>query len=61
MKEEKKTSENRQRKREVEEADKVEVAPEMAVGSLRCFRVALIRPTQGLPRPENPENTVVVL
>ena len=29
--------------------DRVEVAPEMTVGSLRRFRATLIRPTQGLP------------
>ena len=44
-----KASENRQRKKEAQEADKVEVAPGVTVGSLRCFRAALIGPTQGLP------------
>ena len=39
----------RQKKREAEEADKVEVAPGVTVASLRRFRTALIGPTQGLP------------
>ena len=47
VREEEKATENRQRKRE---PDKVEVAPGMAVASLRCFRAALIAPTQGLPK-----------
>ena len=38
------------RKREAEGADKIEVAPGVAVGSLRCFRAALIGPTQGVPK-----------
>ena len=38
----------RQKKREAEEADKVEVAPGVTVASLRRFRTALIGPTQGL-------------
>ena len=50
VKEEEKASEHRQRKRETEEADKVEVAPGVTVASLRRFRVALIRPIQGLPK-----------
>ena len=49
VKEEEKASEHRQRKRETEEADKVEVAPGIAVASLRRFRATLIGPTQGLP------------
>ena len=49
VKEEGKASEHRQRKREAEEADKVEVAPGVTVASLRRFRAALIGPTQGLP------------
>ena len=41
----------RERKREeAEEADKFEVAPRVAVASLRRFRAALIGPTQGLPK-----------
>ena len=40
----------RQKKREAEEADKVEVAPGVTVASLRRFRTALIGPTQGLPK-----------
>ena len=39
-----------QKKREAEEADKVEVAPGVTVASLRRFRAALIGPTQGLPK-----------
>ena len=46
--EEEKASENRQRKREMEEADKVEVAPRVTVVSLRRFRAELIGRTQGL-------------
>ena len=42
--------ETRQRKREAEEAHKVEVAPEVTVGSLRRFRAALIGSTQRLPK-----------
>ena len=45
-KEEERASEHRQRKREAEEADKVEVI----VASLRCFRAALIGSTQGLSK-----------
>ena len=40
VREDKKASENRQRKREAEEADKVEVAPGVTVASLRRFREA---------------------
>ena len=44
-------SNQRQKKREAEEADKVEVAPGVTVASLRrCFRTALNGPTQGLPK-----------
>ena len=43
---EEKASENRQRKREAKKTDKLEVAPGMTVESLRCFRAALIGPTQ---------------
>ena len=43
-------SNQRQKKREAEEADKVEVAPGVTVASLRRFRTALIWPTQGLPK-----------
>ena len=50
MKEEEKASEHRQRKREAEEADNVEVAPGVTVASLRRFRAALIGLTQGLPK-----------
>ena len=46
--EEENASEHRQRKREAEEADKVEVARGVTVGSLRHFRAALIGPTRGL-------------
>ena len=38
------------RKGEVEEADKIEVAPAVTVGSLRRFRAALIEPSQGLSK-----------
>ena len=38
------------KKRDAEEADKVEVAPGVTVASLRRFRTALIGPTQGLPK-----------
>ena len=48
--EEENASENRQRKKEAEEADKVEVASGVNVGSLRWFRAAFIRQTQVLPR-----------
>ena len=48
--EKEKASENRQRKREAEEANKVEVASGVTVESLRRYRAALIRPTQGLPK-----------
>ena len=50
VKEEENASEHWQRKREAEEADKVEVAPGVTVASLRRFRAALITPTQGLPK-----------
>ena len=43
--EEEKASKHRQRNREVEEADKIEVAPGVTVASLRRFRAALIGPT----------------
>ena len=45
VKEEEKASEHRLRKREPNEADKVEVAPGVTVASLRRFRAALIGPT----------------
>ena len=45
-----KASENRQRKRYAKEADKVEVVPEVNVGSLRRFRATSIEPMQGLPK-----------
>ena len=38
------------RGREVEEANKVEVAPRLTVASLRRFRAALIEPTLGFPK-----------
>ena len=50
VKEEKKAPEHRQRKREAEEADKVEVAPGVTVASLRRFRATLSELTQGLPK-----------
>ena len=48
VKEEENASSHRQKMREAEEADKVEVAPGVTVASLRRFRAALIGPTQGL-------------
>ena len=48
VKEEENASNQRQKKREEAEADKVEVAPRVTVANLRRFRAALIRPTQGL-------------
>ena len=50
VREEEKASEIRQRKREAEQADKVEVAPGVTVASLRRCRATLIGPTQGLPK-----------
>ena len=47
VKEEENASNQRQNKREAEEADKVEVAPGVTA-SLRRFRAALIGPAQGL-------------
>ena len=51
VREEENASNQGQKKREAEEADKVEVAPGVTVASLlRRFRTALIGPTQGLPK-----------
>ena len=50
VKEEERASEHRQREREAEEVDKVEVEPGVAMISLRRFRATLIGPTQGLPK-----------
>ena len=50
MKEEKNASKHRQRKREAEAADKVDVAPGVTVANLRRFRAVLNGPTQGLPK-----------
>ena len=50
VREEENTSNQRQKKREAEEADKVEVAPGVTVANLRRFRTALNGPTQGLPK-----------
>ena len=50
VKEEENESNQRQKKREAEEADNVEVAPGVTVASLRRFRAALIGPTQGLSK-----------
>ena len=50
MREEENASNQRQKKREAKEADKVEVAPGVTVASLRRFRSSLIGPTQGLPK-----------
>ena len=49
VRKEKKASENRHRKREEEEADKVEAAPGVTIASLGRFRAASIGLTQGLP------------
>ena len=48
--EEENASNQRQKKREAEEADKVEVTPRVTVASLKRFPTALIGPTQGLPK-----------
>ena len=50
VKEEENLSKQRPKKKEAEEADKVEVAPGMTVARLRGFRAALIGRTQGLPK-----------
>ena len=50
VKEEENASNQRQKKREAEEADKVEVAPGVIVASLGRFRAALIGPTKGLTK-----------
>ena len=50
VREEENASNQRQKKRDAEEADKVEVTPGVTVASLRRFRTALIGPTQGLPK-----------
>ena len=50
VRKEEKAAETRQRKREVEEASKVEFAPGVTAASLRHSRVALIGPTKGLPK-----------
>ena len=44
------TPNQRQKKREAEETDKVEVTPGVTVANLRRFRTALIGPTQRLPK-----------
>ena len=50
VKEEENASNQRQKEREAEKVDKLEVAPGVTVASLRRFRAALIGPTQGLPK-----------
>ena len=50
VKEVENASKQRQKKREAQEANKVEVAPGVTIASLRRFRTALIGPTQGLPK-----------
>ena len=50
VKEEENASDQRQKKREAEEADKVEVAPGVTVASSTRFPAALIGPTQGLTK-----------
>ena len=49
-KNEEKAPENRHRKREAEETDKVKVVPRVTVASLRFLRVAIVGPTQGLSK-----------
>ena len=49
VREEENASNQRQKKREAEEADKAEVAPGVTVASLRRFRTALIGPTPRTP------------
>ena len=49
VRKEEKASENRQRKREAEQTDKVEVVLGMTVASLRCLKASLIGPTLELP------------
>ena len=58
MREEENASENRQRKREPEDADKVEAAPGVTVASLGRFRAALTGPTQ--PRTPRPASVVPI-
>ena len=53
VREEENASNQRQKKREAEEADKVEVEPGVTVASLRRFRTALIR-----PKPKDPLSDV---
>ena len=48
VREEENASNQRQKKKEAEGADKVEVAPGVTLASLKRFRTALIGPTQGL-------------
>ena len=50
VREEEKASENRERKKEAEKADKVKVAPGVTAGNLRRSRAVLIGPTQGIPK-----------
>ena len=48
VKEEENAPDQRQKKREAEEADKVEVAPGVTVASLRRFRAALVETKDSL-------------
>ena len=50
VREEENASNQRQKKREAEETDKVEVAPGVTLASLRHFQTALSGPTHGLPK-----------
>ena len=50
VREEEKAADSRQRKREAEEASKVEFVHGVLIASLRRFRAAVIGPTQGLPK-----------
>ena len=47
-------AQNRQRKREVEEADRVVIAPRATAGKLRRFRAALVGSLQDFPKRRRP-------
>ena len=50
VKEEEKASQHRQKQREAEETEKVDVAPGVTVAGLRRFRAVLVGPIQRLPK-----------
>ena len=68
VRDEKKASETRQRKREAEEVDKVEVAPEVTIGRLETFhrrvdwtpRTPEAASAALIEKPGNPERTVLL-